>query len=253
MLSGTPGAEIQICAAHPAERFSPETADLLSGIAGARVVCVGPPPGADSLEEVVEAIEAERRSMGIRQWVFWGMSGGSFLGQIYARQYPEVLAGVILASSGPYFRLTVEDSECLLCPRYPAWRDKLADAGLLEGSYDKGPTEWQVVDGVGWVFRRASGAALLVSPDEPSAALQQIMPALWAFDARAWLGDVHVPALVMCGTADPIVPLVHARALAALLPRAELVPIEGAGHIPLTDHRSAVEQAVHGFLATCSA
>jgi pimeloyl-ACP methyl ester carboxylesterase len=240
-----------ICAAHPAERFSSETAELLSGIARAQVVCVGPPPGAESLEEIVEAIESERHSLGVQRWVFWGMSGGSFLGQLYARQYPDALSGVILASSGPYFRPTVEDPDCLLCPRNSLWRDKLAGAGLLNGNYDSGPTAWQIVEGVGWVFRRASGAALLVSPDEPSADLQRIMPALWAFDARAWLGDVHIPALVMCGTADPIVPIVHAQALAALLPHAELVAVEGAGHIPLIDHRREVEQAVRGFLTDC--
>jgi 3-oxoadipate enol-lactonase len=246
-------AELRICAAHPAERFSRETADLLSEIAGAKVVCVGPPPGADSLEEIVEAVESERRSLGIERWVFWGMSGGSFLGQLYARQYPAALAGMILASSGPYFRPTVEDVDCILCPRHPAWRDKLATAGLLDGSYDSGPTEWQVVDGVGWVFRRSRGTALLVSPDEPAAGLRRIMPALWTFDARPWLGDVRVPALVMCGSADPIVPLVHAQALAALLSHVRFVAVEEAGHVPLIGHRFEVEKAVRVFLSEINA
>jgi pimeloyl-ACP methyl ester carboxylesterase len=242
-------SELPICAAHPAALFSRETTTLLSDIAGTEVISVGPPPGAESLAEVVEAIDSRRRSLGIARWVFWGMSGGSFLGQLYCRQYPNSLAGLILASSGPYFRLTVEDPACILSPRHPAWFSKLAAAGLHEGRYDGGPTEWRFVSGVGWVFRRANGAALLVSPDEPSADLQRMMPALWAFDARSWLGAVTVPALVMCGTADPIVPLAHAETLAALLPRAQFAPIAGAGHIPLTDHRDEVEHAVRGFLA----
>jgi pimeloyl-ACP methyl ester carboxylesterase len=74
------------------------------------------------------------------------------------------------------------------------------------------------------------------------------MPALWAYDARPWLGAIATPTLVMCGTADPVVPLRHAETLAALVPNARFVAIDGAGHIPLTDHRGEVEDAVRTFL-----
>jgi len=241
-------SELLVCAAHPAARFGAETAALLSDIAGARVICVDPPAGADTLEAVVEAVEAERCALGVERWVFWGMSGGSFLGQLYARSYPQALAGLILASAGPYFRPTVEDPACILCPGHAAWRDALAAAGLLAGPRDAGPTEWQLVEHVGWVFRRTAGPALLVSPDEPSADMRRMMPALWELDARAWLGSVRVPALVLCGSVDPIVPLVHARALATLLPGTELEVIEGAGHVLVVDARPQVESAVRSFL-----
>ena len=237
-----------ICAAHPAEVFSAETTALLSEIAGAKVISIDLPPAASSLEDMVEAIDAQRRLRGIPRWLFWGMSGGSFLAQVYARRHPDALAGLILASSGPYFRPTVEDVECILCPRHPAWCEQLAAAGLLNGPYDRGPTEWQVLEGVGWIFRRSNGAALLVSPDAPSESLQRSMPALWAFDARPWLDKIQTPALVMCGTSDPVVPLAHARALASLLPHAHFCAIGGAGHIPLIEHRNEVEQAVRHFL-----
>lgn len=245
--------ELRICAPHPTALFSRETTELISAIAGTDVVAVGPPAGASSLDEVVEAMEGQRRSLGLERWVVWGMSGGSFLGQLYARKYPRAVAGLILASSGPYFRPTVEDPACVLCPRHPAWSAKLAALGLLDGHRDSGPTEWLVVDGVGWVFRRTAGAALVVAPEEPDDALRRMMPALWAFDARTWLGTVAPPALVMCGTADPVVPLKHAEMLATSLPSAQFVPVVGAGHIPLADHRAEVEQAVRGFLVRLSA
>jgi pimeloyl-ACP methyl ester carboxylesterase len=246
-------AGLVICAAHPTALFPPETAALLSDIAGVPVVCVGPPAGAESLEAVVDAIESERLARGVERWVFWGMSGGSFLGQLYVRQHPQALAGLILASSGPYFRPTVEDPTCILCPQHPAWRDRLEGAGLLAGAVDDGATEWVQVEGVGWVFRRQGGAALLVSPGETSLEMRRMMPALWAFDARGWLPAVRQPVLVMCGGTDPIVPVAHARSLADLFPAAELVLIEGAGHIPLVDHRREVEDAVRGFLRRCVA
>lgn len=242
----------EICAPHPSALFPRETTDLLSSIAAVPVVAVGPPNGATSLEQIVAAMEQKRRSVGVERWAIWGMSGGSFLGQLYAHMYPTAVTGLILASSGPYFRTTVEDPDCILSPRNRAWSSKLSAAGLLDGEYKTGPTAWETVAGVGWVFRRASGAALVVSPEEPSVELQAIMPALWGYDARPWLGAVAPPTLVMCGTADPVVPLRHAKTLAALMPNARFVAIEGGGHIPLTDHREEVEREVRAFLQSLS-
>jgi pimeloyl-ACP methyl ester carboxylesterase len=243
---------LHICAPHPAAHFPAETTDLLASIAAAPVTAVGPPENATSLEQIVDAIDERRRLLGLERWVIWGMSGGSFLGQLYAWKYPSAVVGLILASSGPYFRATVEDSECILCPRSPAWCAKLSAHGLLAGEYNQGATSWDFVEGVGWVFRRAAGAALLVSPEAPSAELEQIMPALWAFDSRSWLSSISAPALVMCGTADPIVPLRHAHTLAGFLPNTRFVAIQNAGHIPLTDHREEVENAVRAFLSELS-
>jgi pimeloyl-ACP methyl ester carboxylesterase len=243
---------LEVCAPHPSALFSRETTDLLSSIAAVPVVAVGPPKGATSLEETVAAIEEKRRSLCIERWVIWGMSGGSFLAQLYAHRYPAAVAGLILASSGPYFRTTVEDPDCILSPTNPAWSSKLSAARLLDGEYETGPTVWEIVAGVGWVFRRVSGAALVISPEEPSVELKAIMPALWAYDARPWLGAVAAPTLVMCGTADPVVPLRHAVTLAALMPNARFVAIDGAGHIPLTDHRVEVEGEVRTFLQSLS-
>jgi pimeloyl-ACP methyl ester carboxylesterase len=239
---------LEVCTPHPSALFPRVTTDLLSSIAGVPVVAVGPPNGATSLEQIVVAMEEKRRSLGVERWTVWGMSGGSFLAQLYAHMYPTAVAGLILASSGPYFRNTVEDPDCILSPRNSAWSSKLSTAGLLDGEYGTGPMAWQIVTGVGWVFRRVAGAALVVSPEEPSVELQAIMPALWAYDASPWLGTISAPTLVMCGTADPVVPLRHAETLAALIPNARFVAINGAGHIPLTDHRDEVEGEVRAFL-----
>lgn len=44
------------------------------------------------------------------------------------------------------------------------------------------------------------------------------------------LADITVPTLVLHGTADPFFPLGHGEALAAGIPGATLVPLEGMGH-----------------------
>src|SRR4029077_8102654 len=92
---------LDVCAPHPSALFSRETTDLLSSIATVSVIAIGPPKGATSLEEIVDAVEEERRYMDVERWIIWGMSGESFLGQLYPHMYPTAVAGLMLASSGP--------------------------------------------------------------------------------------------------------------------------------------------------------
>lgn len=61
-------------------------------------------------------------------------------------------------------------------------------------------------------------------------------PASWAseFDAVSTatsMKDVTVPTLILHGTADDVVPVRHAHLIAEAAPPAELVLLEGAGHI----------------------
>ncbi|MFD1518806.1 alpha/beta fold hydrolase [Pseudonocardia yunnanensis] len=44
------------------------------------------------------------------------------------------------------------------------------------------------------------------------------------------LADIHVPTLVLHGTADPLFPIGHGEALAAEIPGASLLALEGMGH-----------------------
>lgn len=256
-----------LCATHPVGPMGAESVSLLSRLAQARVLCINPRgvggssplmrPEDATLERIVEDLETVRRTFGIGPWVYWGMSAGSFVGQLYALRHPAALSGLILSSAGPYFRYTVGDPACVLSPSFPAWRERLVAAGLL-GDEAQGQdvpviantTEWEKVEGVGWVVRLRNGPALLVYPEEPPLQFRRLLPALWAFDARGWLGSVHVPTLVMCGTADPLVPLARARALHEALAGSQFLALEGVGHAPITERPQQVAEAVQHFLAT---
>ena len=47
---------------------------------------------------------------------------------------------------------------------------------------------------------------------------------------RPRLGEITAPTLVLHGTDDPLFPYGHGEALAAEIPGARLVPLEGVGH-----------------------
>jgi pimeloyl-ACP methyl ester carboxylesterase len=59
------------------------------------------------------------------------------------------------------------------------------------------------------------------------------------------ISSIAVPTLVIHGTADPMFPIEHGAALAAVIPGARLMPLEGAGH---GVERADWESIVHAIL-----
>ena len=73
----------------------------------------------------------------------------------------------------------------------------------------------------------------------------------WTTDFRADVAKVDVPALIVHGTGDRILPIdATGRPFHALLPSAEYVEIEGAPHGLLWTHAEEVNAALLTFLAT---
>ncbi|WP_347976906.1 alpha/beta hydrolase [Microbacterium sp. ProA8] len=74
-------------------------------------------------------------------------------------------------------------------------------------------------------------------------------PLTWPTDFRADIGAVDVPALILHGTADNILPIdVTARRFKELLPDATYVELEGAPHGLLWTHGAEVNEALLAFL-----
>ncbi len=74
-------------------------------------------------------------------------------------------------------------------------------------------------------------------------------PLTWPTDFRADIPHITVPALIVHGTADNILPIdVTARRFAPLVPHATYVEIEGAPHGMLRTHADEVNEALLGFL-----
>ncbi|HET6582592.1 MAG TPA: alpha/beta hydrolase [Nannocystaceae bacterium] len=254
-----------LAAAHPASAYEAATVELLAATSGARIVCVNPRGlGGSSaipsdrpwaLADMVDDVETVRRRLGLGKWIFWGMSGGGWLAQIYAHRHPSSLGGVVIESACACFRERLADRECVLSPFFPPWGDALDDAGLLQADSHAEPSdardgEWIEVEGVGSVFHRPAGPALVVAPFPVDAAMRRAMPILWEHDARLWLPSVRVPALVVAGTEDAVVPIARAREVHDAIAGARLVVVEGAGHVPTVERRPEVETAVRGFVTS---
>lgn len=78
-------------------------------------------------------------------------------------------------------------------------------------------------------FTESMGAAA------PAATLAGLIGTIASFDITARLPDIDIPTLVVVGTHDRLTPPSHARRLADALPRAELVELPRAGHMPMLE------------------
>ena len=59
--------------------------------------------------------------------------------------------------------------------------------------------------------------------------------------------NIQVPTLIIHGRMDQTIPLENSINLAEMIPNAELVVIEGAGHVPIVTRTSEVVSAIEKF------
>jgi pimeloyl-[acyl-carrier protein] methyl ester esterase len=68
------------------------------------------------------------------------------------------------------------------------------------------------------------------------------------FNVKGNLGAIHCPTLVIHGTADQVIPVSNGRALAAKIPGARLVLVDGAGHAVTIEQAGLVNREIERFL-----
>lgn len=78
---------------------------------------------------------------------------------------------------------------------------------------------------------------------------QSVWDSLGEFDFTAQLRAITCPVLVVHGTEDPI-PLSSSRSIAHELPDAELVVLDGSGHVPYVEAPDELFAAIRRFLET---
>ena len=90
------------------------------------------------------------------------------------------------------------------------------------------------------------------NPQPPHAGRRQ-WEAFQGWDAWDRLGRIVCPTLVLHGTEDRMVAVENARRLAAAIPGAELVLLEGAGHVYHSERADEADGVVLEFLAKVEA
>jgi DNA-binding NarL/FixJ family response regulator len=77
---------------------------------------------------------------------------------------------------------------------------------------------------------------------------QAALSAVYAVDASGFLSQLHVPALVLNRRGDRVVPVARGRELAARIPGARFIPLDGVNHLPWHGDSADMMRALLGFL-----
>lgn len=172
--------------------------------------------------------------------VVWiGLSMGGMTGQEIALRHPSRVRALVLANTtGGYGEAARE-----------TWMQRIAavESQGLEGIADATMARWFTP-----AFMERQGAVVarqrqrMVCTDVRG--YLHCMGAVRDFDARARLGQIRVPTLVIAGADDPGTPVAMAEALAQGIAGAELTVIASASHLSVLEQPEAFRERVRGFL-----
>jgi pimeloyl-ACP methyl ester carboxylesterase len=188
-----------------------------------------------SIPMQVEAVRAFMEAKGIRRARVAGISMGGWIVSRLAGEHPESVE-----------RLVVVDAAGMR-PERP---DIPAD--VLLPSDEEGVRRL-----VAAVRNNAPAPPSFVARDILERRLQEewiVRRALESMrDGDDWLNGTlrraDMPVLVVWGKQDRLIPVAYAAGLAAEFPRAELVVLDGCGHVPMADCPEAFDRVLLAFLA----
>jgi pimeloyl-[acyl-carrier protein] methyl ester esterase len=177
-------------------------------------------------------------------WLGWSLGGLVALEAALLR--PERVGSLLLLASTPSFVRRDGWPSAML----PALLDTFA--GELETDFERTLNRFLALQvhgsrNAGEVLRQLRSGMLRRGRPEP-AALRAGLGILRDTDLRAASTGIGLPALVLAGERDTLVPVAAATAAAALLPQSRLQVIAGAGHAPFLAAPGEIAAAIREFL-----
>lgn len=169
-----------------------------------------------------------------------GHGMGAIVAMDMLRRSPDRITRIALMSTSPLAET----------PEQAAWREAQivkAQAGnvraAMAGLYPPealapGPGRARALEVIGRMADDIGAAAFV----RHSRAMQR------RTDAQGELSRCRAPALVLCGRDDILFPVRRHSFMAELMPKAELVVVDGAGHLPTLEAPDAVTAAMRAWL-----
>jgi len=200
-----------------------------------------------SIENLAADVRSVLETLDLRDAVLVGHSMGGMAVQAFAIHHPDVAlarcSGLVLMST--------------------AARAVTSDAHRVRGGLERMTA---VVPNVGAVMRQRNLGLLIARfgfgdsphPSHVEATRQMLAAcsrdtlrdasrALLSLDLVPGLPSISLPTLVIVGTADLLTPTRDSRQIASLVPRAQLVELTGAGHMPMYERAAEVDRLIADF------
>lgn len=192
----------------------------------------------DSLAAALAAFIAE---LGLDRPILVGHSIGGMIVQRLLAESPHAARAVVLAQTSAAFG-----------SKDPAWAAEFIQARI--GPLDAGRTMADLAPAMvaGMVGDDPDPAGLALARDcmarTPDSSYRDTVLALPGFDLREALGRIAVPTLVLAGSKDGNAPAPAMERMAARIPGARYVLLEGAGHLAYLEQPARFNDAVGDFL-----
>jgi pimeloyl-ACP methyl ester carboxylesterase/DNA-binding CsgD family transcriptional regulator len=187
-------------------------------------------PPSTSFEAWIEDLEAVVAAYGLKKFPLFGMSQGGAIAIAYAARYPEKVSCLVLF--GAYARGALrrnitepqrDEAETLVKLIRLGWgRDNPAFRQVFTSQF--------IPDGTREQHQYFNDLERISASPENAAT---IVETLYGLDVSVEAASLRVPTLVMHSRDDARVPFEEGRQLAALIPSARFVPLEGRNHVLL--------------------
>ena len=184
--------------------------------------------GEYSLDDMAADAAALLDARGIPAAHIVGASMGGFIAQLVALNHPDHVLSLTSIMSGPngdeQVRPTEEGTAVLMVPP-PETREERIAVGLWAKQKLMGPD-----DPFDREYEERRITAAIDRAYHPAGFVRQLQAIMAARGRLARLAHLNIPALVIHGDADILVPVDNGRNVAAAIPGARLLEIKGMGH-----------------------
>ncbi|MDR3601970.1 MAG: alpha/beta hydrolase [Desulfosporosinus sp.] len=207
----------------------------LSGIKGYNLIALDLPghgrsegTAVDTINEYSEFVWQFVQALELGSFVIAGHSMGGAIAMELALAYPNALDGMIIVDSGASLRVNPMVLEVLARGEYPL--------EIVKYSYSFKATAV--------VLKRALEELKTV----PSEVYRADFRACDNFNIMDRVGNINLPALVLCGQDDQMTPVKYSNYLSKELAQSTFVLIADAGHMAMLEQPERVNKAIQIFL-----
>jgi class 3 adenylate cyclase len=200
---------------------------------------LGQPP---TLEEGMEDLGAVMDAAGAERAALFGISEGGPMAAMFAATFPDRVSHLVLY--GTYAKMTWAEDHPAGVPRdrLEPWLAKtVAQWGGPVGLQAFAPSAANDEELLSWWTR------LLRSGTSPRAA-GELMRMYLDIDVRPVLEAISAPTLLLHRAGDRLIPVAQGRAMAALIPHARYVELEGPDHAPFFGQTDPLLDEVEEFV-----
>jgi 3-oxoadipate enol-lactonase len=194
-----------------------------------------------TLESLADDIHALLSAVAALPTVLVGLSMGGYVALAYAKKYPADLRGLVLVDT----KAEADTTEG------KTGRQKMIELARKEGSKavaDQMMPKMLAKDAAEQRPQQAQALRRIMEACPPKTIEHALAAMRDRPDRSGELPSIKVPTLILVGESDAITPPNVAEAMARKIPGAQLVTVQGAGHMSPMEQPEQVNRAIKAFL-----